>query len=134
MILPVVFWISAVAENEGCPEVKVVQNLQMDQFLGRWYQMFRMEQSSVPGQTGDCVIQEMTLREDFYIKVLNSGVGPDGERKSVAGRARWAEIPFGKLDMKYGAFAPWQTYQILDTDYVSYAIVHSCSVALGAFT
>lgn len=106
-LIPIGFWISAVAENEGCPEVNVVQNLQMDQFLGRWYQMFRMEQSTVPGQTGDCVIQEMTLREDFFIKVENSGVGPDGERKTIAGRARWADIPLGKLDIKYGAFAPW---------------------------
>ena len=96
--------------------------------------MFRMEQASVPGQSGDCVIQEMTLREDFFIKVDNSGVGPDGERKVISGRARWAEIPFGKLEIKYGAFAPWETYQVLDTDYLTYAIIHSCSVSLGAWT
>lgn len=96
--------------------------------------MYRMEQSTVPGQTGDCVISELTLRQDFLIKIENSGMGPDQVRKTVSGRARWSEVPLGKLDVKYGAFAPWQDYQILETDYNGYAIVHSCQVHLGAWT
>ena len=120
-------------ENDGCPEVKVVPNLQIDQFLGRWYQMFRMENSANPGQTGDCVLQELNLRQDYQIQVQNSGVAADGDRVTVTGRARWSEVPLGKLEVKYGAFAPWQNYEILDTDYISYAIIHSCSVSLGAW-
>ena len=65
----------------------------------------------------------------------NSGIGPDGVRKTVSGRARWSEVPLGKLDVKYGAFAPWQDYKILETDYVGYAVIHSCeSQLMGAWT
>lgn len=52
----------------------------------------------------------------------------------MSGRARWSEVPKGKLDVKYGAFAPWEDYKILETDYVGYAVIHSCKVMLGTWT
>ena len=79
----------------------------MDGFLGRWYQMYRMEHTTVPGQTGDCTISDLTVRPDLMIQIDNTGIGPDGVRKGVKGRARWSKVPIGELDVKYGAFAPW---------------------------
>ena len=39
-----------------------------------------------------------------------------------------------KLEIKYNAFTPWQNFKVLETDYQSYAVVHSCTVSLGAWT
>ncbi len=88
----------------------------------------------IPGQTGDCVVHDLKIRPNWYINVSNSGVGPDGVRKFVNGRGRWVEIPSGKIEIKYGGFSPLSNYQILDTDYVGYALIHTCSVVLGAWT
>ena len=52
----------------------------------------------------------------------------------VTGRAGWADQPQGKLAMKFGAFAPWTEYKILDTDYHSIALVHTCTTVMGAWT
>ena len=100
--------------------------------------MYREPESNIAGQTGDCVLSDMLLREDLTIKVQNSGIGVDNTRKTLSGRARVFADPTNtaelKLEIKYNAFSPWQSYKVLETDYQSYAIVHSCSVSLGAWT
>lgn len=77
------------------------------------------------------MISDLTLRSDYLIKLENSGVGPDGMRKPVTARARWTDVPRGRLEIKYGAFAPWSDYKVLETDYSTYAVVHSCQTSMG---
>lgn len=100
--------------------------------------MYREKDTNMAGQTGECVVSDLHLRKDLIIRVENSGVGSDNQRKTLSGRARVFADPSNatqlKLEIKYNAFSPWQSFKVLDTDYLSYAIVHSCSVSLGAWT
>jgi hypothetical protein len=49
----------------------------------------------------------------------------------TAGRARWPDPPKGELEVKYEAFSPWESLQVLETDYSNYAIVQSCYKRFG---
>jgi len=49
------------------------------------------------------------------------------------GRTRWPEYPKGKLEIKYGAFAPWQDYVVLETDYLHYSLIYRCTSTFGAW-
>ena len=33
-------WAYLAATNEGCPEYTIIETLQLDQFLGKWYEQF----------------------------------------------------------------------------------------------
>ena len=128
-------WLDAVMNDPGCPEVNTVQNFQIDGFFGRWYVALNTEgdQSDI-GLTGDCAVYDFSLRHDFLITVSNHAQGSNNNQFFTQGRARWPEIPLGLLELKIGSFNPWRSYQILETDYINYALVHTCSTTYGAWT
>ena len=114
--------------NPGCPEVNQVENFEINGFFGRWFVVLNSEEdTSDIGLTGDCAVYDFSVRNDFLIEVRNHA-SYNGHQFFTQGRARWPEIPKGTLELKTSAFSPWRQYKILETDYVHYALVHSCSV------
>jgi len=48
----------------------VVQDFKKDEYLGRWYEMYRNKK--VPFQKGDCTTAKYSMKENGLIKVENS--------------------------------------------------------------
>uniref|UniRef100_A0A182PVG9 Apolipoprotein D n=1 Tax=Anopheles epiroticus TaxID=199890 RepID=A0A182PVG9_9DIPT len=111
-------------------DVSVVQDFQVDKYLGLWYDLEHYEASFE--QNTDCVTAEYSRYEDGSIRVFNSAVRlTDGLLYAVDGLALLsypeAEVLEAKLNVSfYGAPNDESNYWILDTDYEQYALVWSC--------
>jgi len=64
--------------NPGCPEIKPIESFYIEKFFGRWYQLYRYEDSFTDGMTGDCVVIDFSLRPDYLIKIKNTGLDHNG--------------------------------------------------------
>ncbi|XP_050072150.1 uncharacterized protein LOC126560032 [Anopheles maculipalpis] len=111
-------------------DVSVLQNFQVDQYLGLWYDLEHYEASFE--QNTNCVTAEYSRNEDGSIRVFNSAVRlTDGLLYAVDGLALVsypeAEILEAKLNVSfYGAPNDESNYWVLDTDYENYSLVWSC--------
>ncbi|XP_049530212.1 apolipoprotein D-like [Anopheles darlingi] len=113
-----------------CRTVEVVQDFQVDKYLGLWYDLEHYEASFE--QNTDCVTAEYSRYEDGSIRVFNSAVRlTDGLLYAVDGRAVLSYPEVDVLEAKlnvsfYGAPNDESNYWVLDTDYENYSIVWSC--------
>ena len=86
-LLIVTMFISCSTIAGGNPKLETVKNVELQKYLGKWYEIARFEQSFQK----DCesVTAEYTLRHDGDINVLNScrKGSVDGELKQSTGRA-----------------------------------------------
>lgn len=105
-----------------CPRPAKVQNFDLNRYLGIWYENYR--DSSIPFESGDCVMAQYSLREDGKVKVVNSGVH-DGERTKREGEAYCTDNE-GQCYVRFSPKAPYGDYEVIDTDYENYSIVYSC--------
>jgi apolipoprotein D and lipocalin family protein len=69
-------------------DTTTVKNLEMEKFLGKWYEVARFPHSFENGLVG--VTATYSMRDDGKIKVLNQGYKGtlDGELKSAVGKAK----------------------------------------------
>lgn len=80
--------------NTGCSSTKdmrrteTVKHLELDKFLGKWYEMARYDHSFERGLSG--VTATYSMREDGKIKVLNQGYkgGLNGKLSQAIGKAK----------------------------------------------
>lgn len=115
----------------GAPEgVTPVKDFDLDRYLGKWYEVARLDHSFERGLNG--VTAEYSMREDGGVRVMNSGVvtpaeGFSGaeERSEAEGRAYFVEgTDLGYLKVSF--FGPFFGSYIvfeLDTDTYQYAFV-----------
>ncbi|MDC0000325.1 lipocalin family protein [Porticoccaceae bacterium] len=115
----------------GAPEgVTPVKDFDLDRYLGKWYEVARLDHSFERGLNG--VTAEYSMREDGGVRVMNSGVvtpveGFHGaeERSEAEGRAYFVEgTDLGYLKVSF--FGPFFGSYIvfeLDTDNYQYAFV-----------
>jgi Bacterial lipocalin len=104
----------------------VVKDLNIDRYLGKWYEIARFDHSFERGLVG--VTAHYSMREDGKIKVVNSGYkgSLDGEKSEAIGKAK---IPNPNLPSKLKVSFFWIFYGDyfvleLDDDY-QWAIVGS---------
>jgi apolipoprotein D and lipocalin family protein len=102
----------------------VVPDLDLNQFLGRWYQVA----STNPAFQADCVCvtADYSLIDANTVKVVNScrKGSPEGELDLVEGSAKTTRNP-AKLNVSFGGFSlPFSNYWVVDIaeDY-RYAVV-----------
>ncbi|XP_055602188.1 apolipoprotein D-like [Uranotaenia lowii] len=114
-----------------CPQYPVVQNFDVERYLGLWYEIKRYEQFFQ--LDGECVTAQYSINEeDGSVRVFNSMVVlPNQERQSDIGRAVVAfpdEVPLqAKLNVTFDAAAEVSAnYWVLDTDYDNFAVVWGC--------
>lgn len=67
-----------------------VAELDVDRYLGKWYEIARLPNSFEKGLK--CVTAEYSLREDGKIRVLNSGVKDDGSAE-LSSSEGYAVVP-----------------------------------------
>jgi apolipoprotein D and lipocalin family protein len=115
---------STTTEGLHLPVLETVPHVDLDRYLGTWYELASFPQSFQRG----CTVTTATyvLRDDGQIDVVNRcRLGsPDGKEKVARGRARVVDrITNAKLEVSF--FRPfWGLYWIIDLapDY-SYAVV-----------
>jgi apolipoprotein D and lipocalin family protein len=112
----------------GCvslPEnIKPVDNFQVERYLGKWYEIARLDHSFERGLTN--VTADYSWRNDGSIKVLNRGYSViENKWKEAEGKAYFVNRPdqgFLKVSF-FGPFYGSYTVFELDRDNYSYALV-----------
>ena len=104
----------------GIPEnVKPVDNFKIEKYLGRWYEIARLDHSFERGLSH--VTADYELRNDGGVKVINRGYSVEkGAWKEAEGKAYFVEEPsLGYLKVSF--FGPFYgSYIIFDLDQEGY--------------
>ncbi len=128
LILPALLFLmgcsTSATERLNLPELPVVQHVDVDRYLGTWYEIASFPQSFQEGCTATTATYK--LREDGELDVINrcNKGGLDGKEDVAEGRARIVDSKTNaKLEVSF--FRPfWGDYWIIDlADDYSYAVV-----------
>lgn len=99
--------------------IEPIQNFELDRYLGRWYEVARLDHSFERGL--DAVTADYSLRDDGGIRVINSGRDiTSGEMQQAEGRAYFVEKSnIGYLKVSF--FGPFfGSYVIFELDHEGY--------------
>ena len=109
----------------GMPErVQPVNDFELDRYLGKWYEIARLDHSFERGL--ERVTAEYSMREDGGVKVVNRGLSvKKGEWDEAEGKAYFVEDP-GLGYLKVSFFGPFYgsyvVFELEQTDY-QYAFI-----------
>lgn len=121
-------WIMAALLLAGCvskpDQIEPVANFKADKYLGKWYEIARLDHSFERGLNQ--VTAEYSMRDDGGIKVVNRGYKAEkSEWKVAEGKAYFVEKPdLGYLKVSF--FGPFYGSYIvfdLDQDNYSYSMI-----------
>ena len=104
----------------GMPEnVRPVENFRLDDYLGKWYEIARLDHSFERGLSR--VSAEYTLRDDGGVKVVNRGYSAKEEKwKDVEGKAFFVQNP-DQGYLKVSFFGPFYgSYIVFELDHEQY--------------
>lgn len=109
----------------GLPDnVRPVNNFKAEKYLGKWYEIARLDQSFERGLTR--ITAEYSLRDDGGLKVLNRGYSPSENKwQEAEGKAYFVGDPT-QAHLKVSFFGPiYGSYIVfeLDRDNYQYALV-----------
>jgi apolipoprotein D and lipocalin family protein len=109
----------------GKPEgVKPVSGFDLDRYLGKWYEIARLDHSFERGL--EKISAEYSLRDDGGVKVINQGYSAeDGKWQQAEGKAYFVEQP-DEGYLKVSFFGPFYGSYIifeLDKDNYQYAFI-----------
>jgi len=110
----------------GIPNgVKPVDQFQVERYLGKWYEIARLDHSFERGLTR--VSAEYRLRDDGGVRVLNRGYSAkEGKWKEAEGRAYFVNRPDEGF-LKVSFFGPFYgAYVILELDQEQYSYALVC--------
>jgi apolipoprotein D and lipocalin family protein len=110
----------------GIPEgVRPVENFRLEQYLGRWYEIVRLDHSFERGLSR--VTADYSLREDGGVRVVNRGFDAANRIwKEAEGKAFFVREPdIGYLKVSF--FGPFYgAYVIVDLDHEHYRYALVC--------
>lgn len=109
----------------GLPDnVRPVNDFKAEKYLGKWYEIARLDQSFERGLTR--ITAEYSLRDDGGLKVLNRGYSPSENKwQEAEGKAYFVGDPT-QAHLKVSFFGPiYGSYIVfeLDRDNYQYALV-----------
>ncbi|BFM12863.1 lipocalin family protein [Simiduia litorea] len=105
----------------GMPEsVKPVSGFELDDYLGKWYEVARLDHSFESGMSQ--VTAEYRLREDGGVSVLNRGyLAAENEWKEAEGKAYFVDSETDGY-LKVSFFGPFYgSYVIFELDHKDYS-------------
>lgn len=113
-------WILLLMGCAGIPEnVQPVSHFKLDQYLGRWHEIARLDHSFERGLSR--VTANYTMRDDGGVRVVNRGYSAsDNSWKEAEGKAYFVRSPdLGYLKVSF--FGPFYgSYVIFDLDHEHY--------------
>ena len=104
----------------GIPEnVKPVDNFKIEKYLGKWYEIARLDHSFERGLTW--VTADYSLRDDGGVRVLNRGYSAkDNSWKEAVGKAYFVKGP-DQGYLKVSFFGPFfGSYIVFELDHENY--------------
>lgn len=111
----------------GCEEKKPqkvtpVENFKLNEYLGTWYEIARLEHRFEKGM--EAISATYSMREDGGVKVLNKGYKTkEKEWNKAEGKAYFVQGP-DKGFLKVSFFGPFYgSYIVMDTDYKTYTMI-----------
>ncbi|XP_055916265.1 apolipoprotein D-like [Eupeodes corollae] len=112
----------------ACPNVTVIPNFNATAYMGLWYESAKYPVIFETG--GICVTANYTLLQDGSVEVINSQKNKYIHLPiSIKGNA--VVVDNAKLLVNFpsipGPAKTGSNYWVLDTDYVNYSVVFSCS-------
>ncbi|CDW81114.1 apolipoprotein d [Stylonychia lemnae] len=106
-----------------CPQVQLFGNLDPAQYAGDWYEIYRDKDTTFEAGT-DCCRVKYTKISQNQLSVYNRATYSDGRINDINGRAT---CNGSRCKVKFDWYIPTGPYNVVDTDYTSYAIVYSCT-------
>lgn len=109
------------AEVKETVDVHTVQKLDLNRFLGKWYEIARFDHRFERDMEG--VTADYSKRPDGKIRVINSGYigGLDGKYKAIEGKAKQPDpADPGKLKVSFFLWF-YADYYVLELDQVAYS-------------
>lgn len=110
----------------SCPTPQLEQDFDINRYMGRWYEAARMFN---PFQWGDCTTADYSLNDDGTVKVINAQ-NIFGKLNTIEGTATKLPGTEGSLNVVFEGTpdsGDGSNYDVLDTDYDTYALVYTCS-------
>jgi len=111
----------------GCSDKKpekvtAVKNFKLNEYLGTWYEIVRLEHRFEKGM--EAISATYSMREDGGVKVLNKGYKTEEKEWSEAeGKAYFVESTDEGF-LKVSFFGPFYgSYIVMDTDYETYTMI-----------
>jgi apolipoprotein D and lipocalin family protein len=104
----------------GIPEnVKPVDNFKLEKYLGKWYEIARLDHSFERGLTR--VTADYSLRDDGGVRVLNRGYSQEEKKwKEIEGKAYFVQRP-DQGYLKVSFFGPFYgSYIVFELDHENY--------------
>ncbi|XP_064104633.1 apolipoprotein D-like [Macrobrachium nipponense] len=111
-----------------CPSFNPMTDFTVEYYLGKWYEIARFPMPYETGQT--CNYAEYSDRGDGTAGVHNAGLDANGNLVEIFGFVEPTSQQ-GTLALHLEGVPFVGTYNVLDTDYDSYAAVYSCQEFLG---
>ena len=119
-------------DGDTCPGSTVMSGFDLEKYLGTWYEY--RPSIDQPFGGSDCVKATYSIREDGLVKVLNSGQKKDPwhpesykPRTYLEAKAKLTEDPTkGKLMVAFFGDDFSYPYDVIDTDFETYALVYGC--------
>ncbi|XP_037612314.1 apolipoprotein Db [Sebastes umbrosus] len=113
-----------------CPTPDVQPNFNLQQYLGRWYEIEKLPASF---ERGKCIEANYSVRKDGTIRVLNSQFYKEKTRLAEGTAVVQDPRDPARLAVGFSYFAPYSPYWILSTDYTTVSVVYSCTNILNIF-
>ena len=118
-----ILWLAILLPLAGClgmpDDVEPVENFDAQRYLGRWYEIARLDHSFERGL--ESVSATYSLRDDGGVKVVNRGYDTeDGEWREAVGKAYFVEDA-SIAHLKVSFFGPFYgSYVVFDLDRQNY--------------
>ncbi|CAJ1082676.1 hypothetical protein LDENG_00286010 [Xyrichtys novacula] len=107
-----------------CPNPKVQPSFNIQQYLGRWYEIAKLPANF---ERGKCIEANYAVREDGTIRVYNTQLYK-GKKRAAEGTAVIPDMREpAQLGVSFSYFTPYSPYWILTTDYTGLSVVYSCT-------
>jgi len=116
------------AADAVCPRVQLMQNFNPQQFMGIWYEI--QAQPSQYQEIKACLKSQYSINGNKVV-VQSEGLNKSGRYTQKVSRMSFTNNPAKMLTDFIPGFSP--PYEVLATDYRSYACVHSC-LSVGPVT
>jgi len=112
----------------ACPDVKAQETLNVTQYLGTWYEIYKFSNIF---EAGKCNRAVYTLKDDGHINVENRDI-QNGQVSTATGDGYIPDMSEpAKLKVRFYPGTPAANYWVVNTDYHQFTLIYSCSAVAG---